>query len=251
MDLLFSKNWRWAEFLIHTEKSLVNFDPKACPIPKDFVKRDVNFGSKNKTLNSVIETWTCKTKKTRKIRAACVEASGPISVLNLLFIPSNFYDLPFFGADFVSLPSGHLLALDLQPTLKNDQIHTGFFYERVSTLHSRWQSELPDGGPIPEDAKDYFSPGFLWTKLPLDIESDILIKNIIRPAYSEYLALYLDLMESAQKVSSERASMLLSGQKDYMNYRSKKDPARGMLTRFYGRNWTESYIHNVLFNIND
>ena len=34
-----------------------------------------------------------------------------------------------------------------------------------------------------------------------------------------------------------------------MNYRAKKDPARGMLESFYGKDWTEEYINKVLFDL--
>ena len=38
-------------------------------------------------------------------------------------------------------------------------------------------------------------------------------------------------------------------QKSYANYRAEKDPARGMLTRLYGAEWTEEYIHGFLFDL--
>jgi phycoerythrobilin:ferredoxin oxidoreductase len=37
--------------------------------------------------------------------------------------------------------------------------------------------------------------------------------------------------------------------KKYTDYRAEKDPARGMLTRFHGSEWTEAYIHSVLFDL--
>jgi phycoerythrobilin:ferredoxin oxidoreductase len=55
----------------------------------------------------------------------------------------------------------------------------------------------------------------------------------------------------AEPVNGDRAELLLSGQKRYTAYRAEKDPARGMLTRFYGSEWTESYIHDVLFDLED
>jgi len=42
---------------------------------------------------------------------------------------------------------------------------------------------------------------------------------------------------------------VLNGQKKYMRYRAKKDPARGMLRGFFGNEWTESYINNILFDL--
>ena len=114
-----------------------------------------------------------------------------------------------------------------------------------------WRAELPDGGPIPDEAQPYFSPAFLWTRIPLGEEGDALIDRVIRPAFADYLQLYLALVEEAQAVDDERAALLLSGQKRYTAYRAEKDPARGMLTRFYGSEWTESYIHGVLFDLEE
>jgi phycoerythrobilin:ferredoxin oxidoreductase len=42
---------------------------------------------------------------------------------------------------------------------------------------------------------------------------------------------------------------LVNGQRRYTRYRAEKDPARGMLSRFHGAEWTESYIHEVLFDL--
>ena len=116
-------------------------------------------------------------------------------------------------------------------------------------VFERWQAELPDGGPIPEEAQPYFSPAFLWTRIPLGEEGDALIERVLRPAFEDYLGLYLSLVETAEPVSEERSNLLLRGQKRYVAYRAEKDPARGMLTRFYGNEWTESYIHDVLVDL--
>ena len=50
-------------------------------------------------------------------------------------------------------------------------------------------------------------------------------------------------------VSTERSLTILNGQKRYMRYRAKKDPARGMLKSFFGNEWTENYINNILFDL--
>ena len=66
---------------------------------------------------------------------------------------------------------------------------------------------------------------------------------------NDYLSLYLHLVKQAIHATEERASHLLQGQNCYMRFRADKDPARGMLTRIYGKEWTESYIHDVLFDL--
>ncbi len=243
-------NWRWRPFLSRVKESLSYFDLQPLTIPRDFLEKKTNYRFKKNIIDIKTMTWGCKTLKLKNIRAACVDAGEIASVINLVLQPSENFDLPFFGADFVTLPSGHLLALDLQPVLKNDMKHTEQFLNKLIPIHTKWQSKLPYGGAIPEEAKPFFSPAFLWTRLPLDLDSERLIDDVLFPAFDEYLKFYLKLVKSANIVSRKRAGALSLGQKNYIKYRADKDPARGMLTRFYGKEWTESYIHNILFNSN-
>ena len=239
--------WRWNTFLNHSINLISSFSPSPLPIPKHFLEKEIKFGVKDKSCIAKTVTWGCQIKKIRKIRAACVDAGSTASVLNLVFQPFEYYDLPFFGADFVTLGSGHLLALDLQPVLKNDRLHTESVWDKLIPLHDKWQSLLPSGGPIPVEAESFFSPGFLWAKIPLGPDGEELIDNIIFPAFKDYLSLYCEIMINAKSVKEDRSILLLKGQREYLQYRSEKDPARAMLTRFYGREWTNDYIHNILF----
>lgn len=241
--------WRWQPFLDVAVAALEPLNPDSYPVSDSFLQREGITGSKAKPVPVTTATWACSTNKLRQVRCACVEAGLAASVLNFVINPSCRYDLPFFGADLVTLPNGHLLALDLQPVDKNDSDHTLPVWEKLMPRFERWKTELPDGGPIPKEAEPYFSPAFLWTRIPLGAEGDALIERVIRPAFEDYLDFYLSLVKSAEPVSDERSAQLLSGQKRYTTYRAEKDPARGMLTRFYGSEWTESYIHGVLFDL--
>ena len=48
---------------------------------------------------------------------------GELFEIKTEIISLEDFELPFFGADFVTLPSGHLLALDLQPAIKYDKLY--------------------------------------------------------------------------------------------------------------------------------
>ena len=241
--------WAWQPFLDDAVQALQPLNVGPYPVDNQFLQRDGQAGSKANPFPVTTATWACKTEKYRQVRAACVNGGRAASVLNFVINPSAQFDLPFFGGDLVTLPSGHLLALDLQPADKDDPDHTQPVWDRLMPIFERWRRELPDGGPIPEEAQPFFSPAFLWTRLPLGNEGDQIIDSVVRPAFNDYLTLYLELTAEAQAVSDERRQHLLAGQRRYTAYRAEKDPARGMLTRFHGSEWTEDYIHTVLFDL--
>ncbi len=242
-------NWRWSSFLEITNNALSKFDISPYPISRDFLTKNSTFGSTTNPKSIILETWALKTNQIRQARCACLQAGEITSVMNLVISPFNNYDLPFFGADFVTLPNGHLIALDLQPVLKDDKVHLNYISENLISIHHTWQSYLPYGGKIPPAAKQYFSPCFLWSRIPLGDEGEKLINQVIEPAFKDYLNYYLELVRNSKKVSKVRSLKLLNGHKNYMRYRAKKDPARGMLGSFFGEIWTESYINNILFDL--
>ena len=249
LDPISISNWLWSNFLDSTNKSFSIFQPRPYSMDNEFLSKESFLGSSSNPKKVILETWGLKTDKIRQARCACLQAGEITSVMNLVISPSNNYELPFFGADFVTLPNGHLIALDLQPALKDDIIHTQHVWSKLKSIHSNWQSNLPSGGEIPSEAKQYFSPGFLWSRIPLGEEGDKLISQIIQPAFDEYLNFFLDLVSNAKMVSKKRSLKLLNGQKNYMRYRAEKDPARAMLRSFFGKLWTESYINNILFDL--
>ena len=249
LDQIFLSNWRWKPFFNIIYNSLLPLELNSYNIPSQFLNREILLGAENNTYKVSTETWACRTSKIKQARAACLTAGEKISVLNFVITPLNIFDLPFFGADLVTLPSGHLIALDLQPALKNDYKHTRKVWDKLLPLHRKWQSLLPFGGPLPPEAEPFFSPGFLWTRLPLGKEGDEIISEIISPAFIDYLSLYLDLLFNAIEVNNERSLTILDGQKKYMKYRADKDPAKSMLTKFYGKEWTSNYINQVLFDL--
>ena len=249
LDPVSISNWRWSHFLSTTSKAFSIFKPIPYPIENDFLFKESFYGSSSNPKKVILETWGLKTDKIRQARCACLQAGEKTSVMNLVISPFNNYELPFFGADFITLPNGHLIALDLQPALKDDKTHTQIVWNKLKTIHPIWQSQLPSGGEIPSEAKQYFSQGFLWSRIPLGDEGDKLISHIIKPAFDEYLNFFLELVTNSEMIPPERSLKLLNGQKKYMRYLAEKDPARAMLRGFFGDLWTECYINNILFDL--
>ncbi len=243
------KGWRWLVFLEKFHQLFSHYEIKSYSLEDRYLNKESNIGSIKKPVKVKLATWGFITNKIRKVRSACLQVGESISILNLVVSPHCNYDLPFFGADFVTLKNGHLIALDLQPALKNDIKHTKKVWDRILPIHQKWQSLLPHGGSIPDDAKPYFSPGFLWSRFPLGSDGDKIISEVLYEAYIEYIKLYLELLDESISEGEERSLELLKGQKNYMQYRAKKDPARGLLRSYFGEEWAESYINQVLFDL--
>jgi phycoerythrobilin:ferredoxin oxidoreductase len=90
-------------------------DLQPYPIPIGFESKSAIVG-KGKHENEVVTTsYGYQSSKLRQIRAAHVQGGSSLQVLNFVIFPKLNYDLPFFGADLVTLPGGHLIALDMQP----------------------------------------------------------------------------------------------------------------------------------------
>jgi phycoerythrobilin:ferredoxin oxidoreductase len=215
------------------------------PIPTGFERKEAMTGKGKREETVITTSYAFKSSKLRQIRAAHVEGGNSLQVLNFVIFPQLNYDLPFFGADLVTLPGGHLIALDLQP-LFHDEAYQQKYSEPILPIFKQHQKHLPWGGDFPDEAKPFFSPVFLWTR-PEKTET---VQTRVFEAFKDYLGAYLDFVEQAEVVSDRQSlEEIKSAQFRYINYRAAKDPARGMFTRFYGEEWTEEYIHGFLFDL--
>lgn len=216
------------------------------PIPAGFERKEATTG-KGKHLEQVVTTsYAFQSQKLRQIRAAHVQGGNSLQVLNFVIFPHLNYDLPFFGADLVTLPGGHLIALDMQPLFRDNPAYQAKYTQPILPSFQSHQQYLPWGGDFPEEAKPFFSPAFLWTR-PKETQ---VVQTRVFEAFKDYLRAYLDFVKQAEPVTdSQQLEEIQQAQLRYLRYRAEKDPARGMFTRFYGAEWTEEYIHGFLFDL--
>ena len=120
--------------------------------------------------------------------------------MNFLIIPNTIYNVPFLGADFVSLPNSHLLVLDFQPSLKVEKQFDPELLEKILKLKKSCHFYLPVAEKMSEDVARFFSPGLIWSRLPKEKESDYLIENQLYDSFKEYLNLYLKTLFESEEV---------------------------------------------------
>jgi phycoerythrobilin:ferredoxin oxidoreductase len=237
----------YQSFLDHAIATLeAKLDLEPYPIPAGFERKEGMMGKGKKQEPVLTTSHGFKSQKLRQIRAAHVQGGNSLQVLNFVIFPSLNYDLPFFGADLVTLPGGHLIAIDMQPLFSQDKSYLAKYSKPIMPMFEKYQTDLPWGGDFPPEAQKYFSPAFLWTR-PSETE---VVQTKVLAAFSDYLDAYLNFVQQAEPINDpQRLSAILKAQKSYADYRAEKDPARGMLTRLYGEAWTEEYIHGFLFDL--
>ncbi|NES03037.1 MAG: phycoerythrobilin:ferredoxin oxidoreductase [Okeania sp. SIO2F4] len=216
------------------------------PIPSGFEHKVAITGKGKKEQEVKTTSYAYSTSKLRQIRAAHVQGGSALQVLNFVIFPHLNYDLPFFGADLVTLPGGHLIALDMQPLFRDDLQYQEKYTQPIWDTFQAYQQHLPWGGDFPEEATPFFSPAFLWTRP----EKTELVETRVFEAFKDYLQAYLIFVKQAEAITDpEELGEIKEAQLRYIRYRAEKDPARGMFTRFYGPEWTEEYIHGFLFDL--
>jgi phycoerythrobilin:ferredoxin oxidoreductase len=223
-----------------------HLDLQPYPIPAGFETKSAIVG-KGKHQETVLTTsHGFASPKLRQIRAAHVQGGAALQVLNFVIFPQLNYDLPFFGADLVTLPGGHLIALDMQPLFRDLPDYQAKYTAPILPMFETYRSQLEWGGEFPEEAQAFFSPAFLWTRP----KENAIVETTVFDAFKDYLTAYLTFVEQAEPVTDPaQLEAIHQAQIKYLRYRAEKDPARGMFTRFYGEAWTEEYIHGFLFDL--
>ncbi|MGD2184006.1 phycoerythrobilin:ferredoxin oxidoreductase [Lusitaniella coriacea] len=232
------------DYAIATLQQRLDLNPYL--IPPGFERKEGTMGKGKRQEDVLTTSHAFKSPKLRQIRAAHVQGGASLQVLNFVIFPELNYDLPFFGADLVTLPGGHLIALDMQPLFRDDPTYQTKYTEPILPIFRAHQQHLTWGGDFPEEAQPFFSPAFLWTR-PQETE---VVETRVFEAFKDYLNAYLDFVAQAEPISNpQETKQILQAQRRYLDYRAEKDPARGMFTRLYGSEWTEEYIHGFLFDL--
>jgi Ferredoxin-dependent bilin reductase len=161
----------------------------------------------------------------------------------------------------------------------NDTLYDNWFQSWYVRNHI--QQRYSWGGDLPEPVQQYVSKYALWTRLgtgsrpknvttttttttttsndvtsttPLEgpVQSDPIemIQGPIMELFMDHFHTYIQLLNHYESSNLEQQynhpdSRLLN----YLQYRLDNDPARPMLKRLFGANWTEQALHDVLFPI--
>mmetsp|Transcript_770 Transcript_770/g.1431 ORF Transcript_770/g.1431 Transcript_770/m.1431 type:complete len:313 (-) Transcript_770:19-957(-) len=154
------------------------------PLDDAYRHKKVMSGSTAKQVEVALSTKAFSSSKLRSFRFVEIVGGPNLQVLNLCLFPRLEFGLPTFSADLVTLPGGHLIAIDCQPNgLSLSEAVPGCpGIKALDQAFLRHRELLPEGGPVSEGAKEFFSPNFIFTRFPLNT-STAELRDLLLPAY--------------------------------------------------------------------
>jgi 15,16-dihydrobiliverdin:ferredoxin oxidoreductase len=184
--------------------------------------------------------------KFRKVRLTYFDGGENVQVFNTLWYPSYEYDAPLFGVDLISLgPSRILSVMDTQPLYPTPE-YSSKYIDSLAPIRNKY----PDlhgtlSGKIYDDTS-FFSKQMLFGRFT----DETKLKPVVLPAFEEYLLEYIKLMDNAKPDNSPEAmTTVKSRQKAYDVYSALKDPAVGLFDAYFGKEWSNEFVHDFLFDL--
>ncbi|MDJ0903796.1 MAG: 15,16-dihydrobiliverdin:ferredoxin oxidoreductase [Xenococcus sp. MO_188.B8] len=221
------------------EELFKRFDLQSRPIPAGL---EYNLSDRGKN-QATIQSWCYQSAELRKIRYTYIDAGEMSQVFNSVIYPAHNYDLPLLGIDFLSFGKKKILVvLDFQPLFR-DQVYQDKYIEPMREIRDKYNELAQNLEMKFYDANQYFSKYLLFAKT----DAETVVTRLF-PAYQEYVQLYWQMLESAQPLTKEKdIQRIVEAQKHYDQYSAERDPAHGLFSSYFGKEWSNRFLYEFLF----
>lgn len=192
-----------------------------------------------------IESWQWRSDKFRKIRATYIDAGWRAQVFNSVWYPSPQYDLPLLGIDFLSFGKKKVLCvMDFQPLTQNPD-YLSRYCTRMEDVRNKYEGLKGKMSTKFYDEAQFFSKQLIFAKF----DNHEPIMSQLFPAFCDYVSEYLHMMDSADPDGSEEAvARVTEWQREYDQYSAERDPAIGLFSTYWGKEWAARFTHDFLFS---
>lgn len=184
----------------------------------------------------------------RKVRMTYLDAGENVQVFNALWYPRYEYELPLLGIDLISLGRNRVLTvIDFQP-LHPTAEYSLKYIERLNSIRDKYQDLQGTLSGKFYDDTSFFSKNMLFGRFT----DESKLKPVVGPALEEYLREYVELMSEVEPNHDPAAmEVVRQRQTQYDGYSALKDPAVGLFDAYFGKEWSEDFVHNFLFTLSD
>ena len=194
---------------------------------------------------ATIRSWCYQCLELRKIRYTYIDAGASAQIFNSVIYPSQQYDLPLLGIDFLSFGQvKNLIVMDFQP-LFQDVSYLEKYIHPLKSLHDKYPELSQNLEMKFYDANQYFSKYLLFAKTDPDT-----VKTRVFEAFKDYLNLYWQMIDEAKAnplIDQSDIQRIVKAQKDYDQYSADRDPASGLFSSYFGHEWSEKFLYGFLF----
>ena len=193
---------------------------------------------------SLIRSWLWLVPGFRRWRVTRLDAGDSVQVLNSVAYPDLDNDQPILGIDLLWFGARQKLVavLDFQP-LTQDETYLNRHFQGLKQLHARYPELSGEETMRSFDPHQYFSPWLLFCRGGAEEASGSLPS-----AFDLFMQCYWDLTAKASKgAETMDAARVQALQIEYDRYSAERDPAHGLFTSHFGKDWSDRFLHQFLF----
>ena len=193
---------------------------------------------------SVIRSWLWQVPNFRRWRVTRLDAGEKLQVLNSVAYPDYNLDHPLMGVDLLWFGARQKLVavLDFQP-LVQDSDYLDRYFSGLKQLNRDFPDLNGEETMRSFDPNQYFSSWLLFCRGGAD-----QAETSLPAAFSAFLKAYWALHDKAltgdSLMSSEQVKRL---QDNYDVYSAERDPAHGLFTSHFGKEWSDRFLSEFLF----
>jgi len=181
------------------------------------------------------------------IRLTLLDAGNKTQVFTSLWYPDASYNLPVLGVDFLLFNNvKHLCISDFQPIHDTEASHDAPYEHLMEPIRSQFPSLQGKMTKRFYDENQHFSSQMLLARQE---DPDIvrqMMEHELPVAFQGYLRTHVQLVKST-KPQPHRAHEIRARYRAYDKYSSVRDPAHGLLARYFGSEFADEYVYDILF----
>jgi len=202
---------------------------------------DVNHSAKG---TSTIRSWLWNVPGFRRWRVTRLDAGEQLQVLNSVAYPNYELDHPLMGVDLLWFGARKKLVavLDFQPLIQDDS-YLDRYFDGLKELNEQYPDLNGEETMRSFDPNQYFSSWLLFCRGGAE-----QAETSLPPAFSSFLNAYWKLHDDASMNPSTIApDEVKQLQEQYDVYSAERDPAHGLFTSHFGKEWSDRFLHEFLF----
>ena len=190
-----------------------------------------------------IQSWLWDVPGFRRWRVTRLDAGDSLQVLNSVAYPDHSLDHPLMGVDLLWFGARKKLVavLDFQP-LTQESGYLERHFSGLKELHARFPDLNGEETMRSFDPNQYFSPWLLFCRGGAE-QAELSLPS----AFTSFLETYWSMHDAAAGVSELSRAEVSRLQDAYDVYSAERDPAHGLFTSHFGKDWSDRFLHEFLF----